>query len=332
MATATAPLRLASSSRIAALDGWRGIAILLVLIDHIQAAILRRYPVPWTQTGQHGVTIFFVLSGYLITSKLIDGPVDLKKFYIRRFFRLMPVAWTYLAFLSLLTLYTGANLISLGEVRACLLFYRNFWHTFGFAGHFWTLSLEEQFYLVWPCILFFLGVRRSRWFAIIGASSIAFYRRLRWAHYSHGLISRHTEVRADALLIGCLMAIFLTNEKNRKLLAGGWRIYALPCLFILAYGVARCHSLIPLYESVAIALLIGGSCQNELASRFLSVRPLTYLGLISYSVYVWQEFFMNWRSREAETIALLVFFPAFALGSYYGIEEPCRKLGRRLGH
>jgi hypothetical protein len=88
-------------NRISALDGWRGIAILLVLFDHIQDAVLHRYARPWTQTGQHGVTIFFVLSGFLITSKLIEGPIGLKQFYLRRLFRLMPVAWTFLAAMAL---------------------------------------------------------------------------------------------------------------------------------------------------------------------------------------------------------------------------------------
>jgi peptidoglycan/LPS O-acetylase OafA/YrhL len=84
-------------NRIPALDGWRGIAIAPVLIDHIEHAVLHRYALPWTQTGQHGVTIFFVLSGFLITTKLLEGPIDLRRFYMRRAFRLMPVAWTFLA-------------------------------------------------------------------------------------------------------------------------------------------------------------------------------------------------------------------------------------------
>lgn len=322
------------SKRIPALDGWRGIAILLVLADHVQFAFLGRYAAPWTQTGQHGVTIFLVLSGYLITSKLLQGSIDLKKFYIRRFFRLMPVAWAYLAFLSLLTLWTGLRFTSLNEVQACLLFYRNLnfpGQNYGLAGHFWSLSLEEQFYLLWPCLLFLVGVRRSRWFATIGIVAIALYRWLRWAHYDHDLINYHTEVRADALLVGCLLAIFVTEERNRKLLADGWRIYALPCFAILIYGIYRCHSLIPLYESVAIAFLLGGSCLNPrgITARVLSLKALTFTGVISYSLYVWQEFFMRW-SGLSEVLVLFVFLPGFTLASYYYIEEPCRKLGYRL--
>src|SRR5712675_1226648 len=96
-----------TSRRIPALDGWRGIAIALVLFDHIQFALLRHYARPWAQTGRHGVTIFFVLSGFLITTKLLEDPTDLKRFYIRRFFRLMPVAWAFLAALLLFDRLTG---------------------------------------------------------------------------------------------------------------------------------------------------------------------------------------------------------------------------------
>jgi peptidoglycan/LPS O-acetylase OafA/YrhL len=79
-------------NRIPTLDGWRGIAILLVLFEHIGLSWFGGYSQPWLLTGQHGVTIFFVLSGFLITTKLLVSPIDLKQFYIRRFFRLMPAA------------------------------------------------------------------------------------------------------------------------------------------------------------------------------------------------------------------------------------------------
>ena len=143
---------LEQGQRIPSLDGWRGIAILLVLFDHIQMPLFGRYARPWMQTGQHGVTIFFVLSGFLITSKLIEGPINLRQFYIRRFFRLMPAAWIYLATLLFLNRMTGISFTTWPELHACLFFYRNMVDVPGpgLAGHFWSLSLEEQFYLVWP--------------------------------------------------------------------------------------------------------------------------------------------------------------------------------------
>lgn len=106
-------------NRIPTLDGWRGIAIALVLFDHVQSALLRGYLRPWTETGQHGVTIFFVLSGFLITTKLMEGPRDFKRFYIRRFFRLMPAAWAYLAALwAFDTFLCGHRYITLSEISS----------------------------------------------------------------------------------------------------------------------------------------------------------------------------------------------------------------------
>jgi Acyltransferase family len=109
-----------TSHHIPVLDGWRGIAIALVLFDHVQYALFNGYAHPWLQTGQHGVTIFFVLSGFLITTKLLEGPIDLKRFYIRRFFRLIPVAWIFLVVLLLFDRLTGLRLTTWQEIRSCL--------------------------------------------------------------------------------------------------------------------------------------------------------------------------------------------------------------------
>ena len=89
--------------RIPTLDGWRGIAILLVLVTHLQISLLGHLygSYHWMDLGQHGVNLFFVLSGYLITSRLLgENKINLKAFYLRRFFRLMPCAWTYLLTLA----------------------------------------------------------------------------------------------------------------------------------------------------------------------------------------------------------------------------------------
>lgn len=333
MATATAVSTARtkhSELRIPALDGWRGIAIILVLVDHVQSALTGGYVKPWLQTGQHGVTIFFVLSGYLITSKLLERPINLKRFYTRRFFRLMPVAWLYLLTLSLLTLLTRIRFTSFEEVRACALFYRNFSHIQGAAGHFWSLSLEEQFYIVWPCALLIFGVRRCRWFAIGGAISVASYRWLNWAHYNHIVVNSQTQVRADALLVGCLLAITLQDQNNRETYYRWIQYAVIPSLVVLCYCFARYHWLVPLYENLAIAVLIAASLSPCcIITRFLTLRILTFLGLISYSVYVWQEVFTAWHGPLG-IFMLSVAMPLFSLGSYYCVERPCTRLGQRI--
>ncbi len=159
-------------NRIPTLDGWRAVAILMVLIAHYQEGDLHHCILGqrWLNLGQHGVSIFFVLSGYLITSNLLTSDkIRLPQFYARRFFRLMPAAWTYLMFLLLLTAFTRMQTIG-GDIWGCLLFFRNYLGettSNTCTLHFWSLSLEEQFYLLWPPLLVLIG-RRNALAAAVG--------------------------------------------------------------------------------------------------------------------------------------------------------------------
>jgi peptidoglycan/LPS O-acetylase OafA/YrhL len=324
------------TGHIPALDGLRGIAILLVLFDHFQVSLLGRYSFPWMQTGQHGVTIFFVLSGFLITSKLIEGPIELKQFYIRRLFRLLPAAWAYLAFLLLLDRLTKIHATPLSDIRACVLFYRNYYHSptaIHFAGHFWSLSLEEQFYLLWPWVLVLAGARRSRWIAAAGAAGCAIYRWIHWSYYANIPSANYeSQVRADALLVGCTLALLLSEPSIRERAQRFSSMLVVPSLALLIFCVARFHSLPPLCESVAIAGLILASTLNSrlLVARTLSIVPLAWLGIVSYSIYLWQQLFIQLGSGTTRVLSLLVALPVFALASFYFIEKPGIRLGRWL--
>ena len=320
-------------NRIPTLDGWRGIAIALVLFDHTQAALFGRYMRPWMQTGQHGVTIFFVLSGYLITSKLLEGPIDLKRFYVRRFFRLMPAAWTYLAAVWIFGVLCGQQWFSFPEIASCLFFYRNFLGAGVtlFASHFWSLSMEEQFYLVWPSLLLLAGFRKARWVTIGGALACALFRLVEWGQYDRQWLSFQTQVRADALLIGCLLALLLQSSASRAAAARWSRRFALPALAVLICCIVFFQWLPPLTECLAIAALIAASSlhSRSLLAQPLSFRPLAWLGTVSYSLYVWQQFFFVYR-HHAVTILMMCLMPLFAVGSYYLIERPATRFGHKL--
>lgn len=335
MATATVPLQTATSTHIAALDGWRGVAILLVLADHLQSALLGHYARPWTRTGQHGVTLFFVLSGFLITAKLAENPTTLRSFYIRRFFRLMPAAWSYLAFLGVVELLFHVHATSLSGIASCVFFFRNYSSShLRITGHFWSLSIEEQFYLVWPSLLVLAGVKRTRWLAIFGAFACAVYRFFRWQHYDHVWLSFRTEVRFDALLVGCVLALLFHDPKLRSSVARVSRQIVLPALIAFAYCIAHFHWLPPLYEDVAIAVLLAASVAYPRSSlaRLMSLRPLAWLGIVSYSIYVWQQFFVVVHQRLWVTVTMIAIMPVFVLVSYYLIERPCVRIGHRLTH
>jgi len=338
----TAPLHHVASPkaeralRIPTLDGWRGVAILLVLFDHFQISLFGNYRQPWLETGQHGVTIFFVLSGFLITSKLTQGSIDLKKFYLRRIFSLLPAAWAFLTVVLLFDRLTGMHATPLSDIRACVLFYRNYYHSptaVHFAGHFWSLSLEEQFYLIWPLALVLAGARRSKWIAASGAVACAVYRYLHWPFYANVPFENYrSQVRADALLVGCLLALLLTNPAFKAKAKIHSAMLTIPSLVLLLFCMARFHSLPPLIESVAIAGLICASTLNsELpAARALSVAPLAWLGVASYSIYLWQQFFIQVGDGPFKVVSLCVLLPAFSLMSYFWIERPCVQLGHRI--
>ena len=125
--------------RIPTLDGWRGVAILLVLVDHARFA-LHLDPSASMSTGPHGVTLFFVLSGFLITSLLTQekqskGSIDLRRFYVRRFFRLMPAAWAFLWFALVYAILSPQRLVGFVNIAAALLFVRNYSYLFAPGLH-----------------------------------------------------------------------------------------------------------------------------------------------------------------------------------------------------
>jgi peptidoglycan/LPS O-acetylase OafA/YrhL len=314
--------------RIPTLDGWRGIAIALVLLDHLQFPLFGKSIAWWPQTGLHGVTIFFVLSGFLITSILLENWGDLRRFYIRRFFRLMPAAWTYLAAMVLWDCISGMHIISVSAILACVFFYRNFAvipmpMTLG-TGHFWSLSVEEQFYMVWPLLLLAVGARRARWIAPALALAFALWRSAHWLPWTHTL------TRADALLIGYTLALLVREERMARTIRRFAPWCAVPALVTFVYCMVRFQYLQPIAESASIAVLIAASTNYPQSAwfRWLDWKPLAGLGRASYSLYIWQQFFVLFHGFL--TPFYLCCIPLFAAGSYLYIERPCIRLGHRL--
>lgn len=334
---ATTTNSIATSQRIPSLDGWRGIAILMVLFDHLVRGLeLRGIPFRWVLVGQHGVTIFFVLSGYLITTKLLEGgPIDLKRFYMRRFFRLAPCAWSYMLALLLLGIVLHHKLIGI-DAYACLLFFRNYLPTndaTAMTEHFWSLSIEEQFYLAWPLVLWLGGRKKSLWAAIIAMLVIAAIRLSAWSYYEGSMHYQHTEVRADALMVGCVAALVLQMAISfRQWLTKYGTVVFLASLPPFLFYIACFPGLIPLSESILIAVMIASTslATRSLPSRILEYKHLSFLGTISYSLYVWQQVFLipHWGLSRGVVIAALL--PLVAVGSYALIERPCIRLGRRI--
>jgi len=180
----------AKSGYLKTLDGWRAIAITAVLFDHAVAySPLGRYPrlAAVAHIGPNGVSLFFAISGFLICSRLLEeqadwGNINLTGFYIRRACRILPPAMLYLIAIGILSLF-GTITVTWAEWWSSVFFFRNYLPGSAISGgsggytiHYWSLAVEEHFYLLWPAALVFFGKRKARWFALLLAASIAVWR------------------------------------------------------------------------------------------------------------------------------------------------------------
>jgi peptidoglycan/LPS O-acetylase OafA/YrhL len=309
----------------------------MVLLSHLQPGYLGPgqliWGSKWFNLGQHGVQIFFVLSGYLITTNLLaEDKIHLGRFYVRRFFRLMPAAWTFLLLLIVLSTFTGLKAIG-GDLWSCLFFFRNYipeTTANTCTEHFWSLSLEEQFYLAWPPILVLLGRRRAAYAAGAMAIGLGVYKHFAWARPHSFFLFQHTEIRADGLLLGCLLAFALQKEPVRQWFVRNGRLTFWVCMVPLIWDLYRYQidGFMTLHESALIALVLACTSINPLAlpGRLLETGFLKTTGVMSYGIYLWQGLFLrsNWG-----ILGPLLFAGAFLL-SYRFIERPGIRLGRRL--
>ena len=350
--------RATSAGRIATLDGWRGIAIVLVLMEHAASdSSYRDYW--WARLGYLGVDIFFVLSGYIITSRLLEeekkaGSISLRGFYLRRAFRILPLVMTYLAAVSVLSLFRDVD-VHPSQVLGALFFFRNYQvasHSVGVpTGHFWSLSVEEHFYLFWPLLLLLNGRRRSLAIALVGALACGNWRFYDSAHpdsfvgrWLPGVDASHrilrTDARLDGLLLGCAVAILLEMPSVRAFVARNFpKELPLICavLFFFNLSLTGGYPTLANYLIIAVGVACTLVVEEGLAFKWLNTRLLVWIGTISYSLYVWQQVFI-YEVRVLRPLGVLNMFPynfvalaAVASLSFYCLEKPLIRYGRRFG-
>jgi peptidoglycan/LPS O-acetylase OafA/YrhL len=326
----------------------RGVAILLVVAYHTT------YGARYVPGGYIGVDIFFVLSGFLITSLLLeewsrhDG-ISLKRFYRRRALRLFPALWTVMAVQLMYTLVEHTPRRPELKGLAAIFFYAGNWSwKFGAVipptlGQMWTLAVEEQFYLVWPLLLLGLLRARNRRLTVgVMAGMIGLAVVVRLALWQHGVawtkITAQTEVRLDALIIGALLAYGLKMgwRPPRRIGAYAWAGAAV--IAIVTFTTAPWtgwmfqggYTLV----AVAAALVICAAVEGEtVLARSLAVRPARALGKLSYSIYLWHGliFIAVARAWPGHTgldwLVVAVGLTAVAsVASYYLIERPFLRL------
>ena len=346
-----------SRYRIPTLDGWRAVAIAAVMLSHgflLTGAASRPVRVAGyiaQHLGGLGVALFFAISGYLITTLLLEegelrGGVSLRGFYARRAFRILPAAYLYLIVLAIAGGYGWLDeSLRRGELASAAFFYNNYWpERSWFTAHFWSLSMEEHFYLLWPALLGGTGTRR----ALLATGGLlaanALWRPWSLAHLNlpYPALQR-TDMRLDAFLYPGLLAILLHGPYRvptlRVLTAAWFRVCSVLALaaawvWMLAGSAPSTGTLV---ESVLLPAMLVSVIYwpGSLLFRILEWAPLRWVGRISYGLYLWQQLFF--RPTSASLSATVEsFLPrialtfAAAIASYYLLERPFLNYGRRV--
>jgi peptidoglycan/LPS O-acetylase OafA/YrhL len=302
------------SGHIRALDGIRGLAVLLVFGYHaFQRTILPVSPATsflqkLASAGWVGVDMFFVLSGFLITTILLDARTTqnyFKVFYVRRALRIFPLY--YLVLIGVMLFMPGNY-----TPRAQLWYWLNLSNiptAYGrvMAGallHFWSLGIEEQFYMVWPSLIRWFKVRFVAYFSIVAIVGLFIVRNLpvvlRWNDRWPELIYRFTLFRIDTLCAGALLAIIVKYRpawiEDRRILR---IVFVVSLCVFIASGTSYLQptvirfgytALVFCFSSLVALALFAGSW----TSRIFSVTPLRILGKYSYAFYLFHPFLVNY--------------------------------------
>ena len=317
-----------------------------MLVGHLAAGRFAR-------SATTGVTLFFVLSGFLITTLLLEeharfGRIELRRFYERRLLRLMPALVLVLAVFGA---YSIADRTVSAPIVAPAFYVANFWlasgRSLGVFDHLWSLSMEEQFYLLWPVVLA-LTLRRSRRAAAVvtiagvlislgvGVLLAATHHEgVNWVRVRFG-----PDTRAHALLLGCLGAALCSSLVRTPLV----RRLCVPAVAVCALASMTSDGswlqhLVwrPLVALAGVVLVLAMLDERSLLTRGASWRPLVALGRISYGLYLWHFPIYSLVPRHVGSLpfairsALLVALSlAAATLSYRWIEQPFLRLKERL--
>ena len=331
-------------------DGLRTLAVLPVILFHAGLGIFRG--------GYVGVDVFFVISGYLITSILLEdnaqGRYSLGRFYERRVRRILPALFLVMlcAIPPALAILLPTDLAAFGKsLIAVPLFVSNllFWSERGYFGaavelkplvHTWSLAVEEQFYILYPPLLALLLRRPRRWRA--GVLGLAFVLSLAASWY---LTRLHFETafylpfaRVWELMTGALAAALL---RQGRAIPAPWGALAAAIGVALILTAVFTFNAATLFPGVAALLPVGGTFLVILASpqgnpihRILALRPMVWIGLLSYSLYLWHQpifAFLHYQGfGRPAVLASLPLVLAASIASFFLVERPVRQ-NRRLG-
>jgi peptidoglycan/LPS O-acetylase OafA/YrhL len=331
-------MNLNAENRIPSLDGLRTISVLFVVASHFlyTQGFSDRF-----NLGILGVKFFFVISGFLITGLLLKefdktATISLTKFYFRRTLRIFPPYYFYL-FVIFLASYFGIVNIRNESFLAPLTYTSNYinvdsWHLL----HTWSLSVEEQFYLIYPFVLLLFGRRKIAWLLAVLVIISPFLRLIDFQLFSESgkmWIYYGFHANSDGLAVGCLLAIFyerLHQSKNYLKLLNSTFVFIVPILLVLVNSTIDPREF---YLGISftisnflVAICIDWAITNyktNLFGRFLNTAPMLKIGVMSYSIYLWQQPFLNRSDPQWFNLFPYNFIgiAVFSVISYYLIES-----------
>lgn len=359
MATPTPATSLPNSNRsIPSLDGLRALSIGLVLLSHaawflprwLADSSLFRYVIG---IGSHGVAIFFVISGYLITTILLKeerstATISLKRFYFRRTMRIFPPYYVFLGAIGLMWTLHKISLSWPNFLAAATYSWALYPQDGGSViTHCWSLSIEELFYLVWP-ITFMLSHGKNR--PLIVLAGILFAPVLRIGLYFLVPAFRGHEIYmvqgwVDTMLFGCLLALLRTYSSFEAWHAThlyGWIVFSLAVIAFYLMPLSQAHLAKPLSAlisetlgpflialSASLIVLYVVTRTEGLLGRFLNNGALKHIGVLSYSLYLWQQPFLIQGGFRLGYVGFLYTF-LLAESSFWLVERPTMALRSHL--
>ena len=318
-------------SRVDYLDGWRGIAILLVLLEHFLG-------VTEVNVGRMGVDVFFVLSGMLMSNILFVKKVPLKIFYKRRVSRILPVFFIFITAVSLCSFIFNLSdehhnfIYNLLFLRAYYPENPGLWSTGIPVGHLWSLNVEEHCYVVLSLITIISIISKRAYLAVlslgIGAIAIQYFY-IKFPHYAPPHFSLRTEVVSSFLFLSA--GYFLIKDRFEKFIPP-WLpiitfIFAIACYSPYSPHWTAKWSLAPFLLAFTVNHL---NLVPNFLKQALSFPALRLVGIWSFSIYLWQQPFYYYGTKFGNAfpyagIALFIVVIMVGAFSFYYIENPIRR-------
>jgi len=300
------------------LDGLRALAVFAVIFYHLG--------LPWARGGFNGVTLFFVLSGYLITDLLLTewrrrGRIGLGNFWFRRAKRLLPAVFAVLICLTVYVAVFRRDMLGnlAGDLLPASFYYSNWWYIFHqisyfqsfdpqLLNHFWSLAVEEQFYIFWPLLLIAILTvfKKRKWLIVPAILTLVLASALAMAlmyqpDHDPSRIYYGTDTRGFSLLVGAAVAYAVPSAKLVRVILTGLKRVLVEVVGVLA--LAGCVALMVfsdqyddfvyrggmlVFSVACAALILCAAHPGTWIGKAFSVMPLRGVGKISYGVYLWQ--------------------------------------------